>query len=183
LLTCDRHIKAQYKTGCSAREAVDVFKKARDNHASRIYASYADDQATETIDNGFEGKEEEEEVDENELGTAVGEQEMTAPVLIGDDFELGKPLGDQKLKDEIQAELDNLVGMEEAKKWFRKLKKKVEYVHRTGDMQILQQCLNLVITGNPGIWWLVTLDLYLKRRPASYSCPLPHLIRTLFSIL
>jgi hypothetical protein len=77
-------------------------------------------------------------------------QANAAKILIAEDFELGKPLGDQKLKDDIEEELEDLIGMGTAKQWFRLLKRKVMYVQMTGDVQVLQTCLSVVLTGNPG---------------------------------
>jgi DNA replication protein DnaC len=71
-------------------------------------------------------------------------------LLVGDDFELDKPIGDMQLKEEIEQQLKSLVGMEAAHSWFDKLKEKVEYVYKTNDLAVLTQCLNLVISGNPG---------------------------------
>jgi AAA+ superfamily predicted ATPase len=81
---------------------------------------------------------------------AIVKQNTDAKTLIGDDFELSKPLGDQKLKDDIEVELNDLIGMATAKEWFLLLKRKVTYVQMTGDVQVLQTCLSVIITGNPG---------------------------------
>jgi hypothetical protein len=80
----------------------------------------------------------------------MAKQNADAKTLVGDDFELAKPLGDQKLKDDIVEELKGLIGMSTAKEWFQLLERKVMYVQMTGDVQVLQTCLSVIITGNPG---------------------------------
>lgn len=50
----------------------------------------------------------------------------------------------------VQVELDTLVGMSEAKEHLRKLGKKIEFVRLGGSPKILDACMNLVLTGNPG---------------------------------
>jgi len=53
-------------------------------------------------------------------------------------------------KSKVQAELDILVGMEPAKLHLRKLQKRIEFVRLGGSPKILDSCMNLVLTGNPG---------------------------------
>merc|ERR1719379_244726 len=50
----------------------------------------------------------------------------------------------------INREVDTIVGMEAAKEHLRKLQKRVEFVRLGGSPKILDSCLNLVLTGNPG---------------------------------
>lgn len=66
------------------------------------------------------------------------------------DFEVDKRLGSTQLQKQADEEVQSLVGMSEAKEWFKELKKKVAYVEKTGDRTVLKTCLNMVITGNPG---------------------------------
>jgi SpoVK/Ycf46/Vps4 family AAA+-type ATPase len=70
--------------------------------------------------------------------------------LIADDFAIGATMVEVQLKDKIDAEIQDLVGMSEAKTWFAQAKTKVKYVERTGDRTALKTCMNLVLTGNPG---------------------------------
>ena len=67
------------------------------------------------------------------------------------DFGIGKEMGagvDERAA--VEKEIEDLIGMEEGKEWFRKFKAKVDFVEKTQDRSVLQTCLNLVITGNPG---------------------------------
>jgi hypothetical protein len=71
-------------------------------------------------------------------------------VLFAADFRMDVKLGNLQRMSEIDQEIDQLVGMEKAKLWFKNLKPKVKYVEKTGDRSALKTCLNLVLTGNPG---------------------------------
>ena len=71
-------------------------------------------------------------------------------MLTADDFAIGATMVEMQLKDKIDAEIQDLVGLEDAKLWFEGMKKKVRYVDRTGDRTALKMCMNLVMTGNPG---------------------------------
>ena len=67
-----------------------------------------------------------------------------------DDFGIGVKPGDVEEQEVIDAKINAMIGMVEAKQMFEKVRKKVEYVEATGDHKALQKCLNIVITGNPG---------------------------------
>ena len=54
------------------------------------------------------------------------------------------------LRQAVQAEVDELVGMAPLKRFLQELRAKVEYVERGGDPRLLEGCLNIVLTGNPG---------------------------------
>ena len=54
------------------------------------------------------------------------------------------------LRHAVQAEVDELVGMAPLKRFLQELRAKVEYVERGGDPRLLEGCLNIVLTGNPG---------------------------------
>merc|ERR1712151_251931 len=47
-------------------------------------------------------------------------------------------------------ELDMLVGMTEPKEHLRQLSKRVEFVRLGGSPKLLDTCMNVVLTGNPG---------------------------------
>ena len=69
--------------------------------------------------------------------------------LIADDFAIGATMVEVQLKDKIDAEIQDLVGMGDAKSWLNRRKRR-SYVERTGDRTALKTCMNLVLTGNPG---------------------------------
>ena len=48
------------------------------------------------------------------------------------------------------SELDDKVGMDNARAYFRRIASSVEYVQRGGSVKVLQTCMNMVVTGNPG---------------------------------
>jgi SpoVK/Ycf46/Vps4 family AAA+-type ATPase len=82
---------------------------------------------------------------------AEGQQgDLGSTSLLPIDFNIGQKLGDEILKEQIDKEVSELIGMTEAKKWFTTLKNKVKLVDKTGDRTSLRTCLNMVITGNPG---------------------------------
>ena len=76
---------------------------------------------------------------------------MCGTLLVADDFEMNTPLGStDDDKAELDREVEGMIGMSEAKQWFRDLKSKVKLVEKTGDRAVLKMCLNVIITGNPG---------------------------------
>jgi len=50
----------------------------------------------------------------------------------------------------INAEVDGLIGMQEQKEYLYKLQKRVEFVRNGGSPKLLEMCMNVVLTGNPG---------------------------------
>lgn len=79
-----------------------------------------------------------------DLATVVDPRQL----LIAD-FALSNKLVTGHLKDAIDRELGDLIGMAVAKEFFEQAKAKVKYVEQTGDRTALKTCLNLVLTGNP----------------------------------
>ena len=76
---------------------------------------------------------------------------VLARVLTAADYGItDKSLGSEDAKRLAQAELDGMIGMVEGKVFFAEMRKKVEYVERTGDTKLLHTSLNMRITGNPG---------------------------------
>ena len=81
----------------------------------------------------------------SEVDSAAGK------VLTAEDFKISDRLGpSDEVKEAIDNEVEQLIGMSSAKEWFTDLRKKVRLVERTGDRSILKMCMNVVITGNPG---------------------------------
>ena len=84
---------------------------------------------------------------------AMGSQadgEGVSREFIASDFNMDAKLTEERLKVEVDRDIQDLIGMEEAKRSFEQVKAKVRYVEKTGDKSALKTCLNLVITGNPG---------------------------------
>ena len=77
-------------------------------------------------------------------------EEATARCFIASDFNMDEKMVQEKLKAEVDKDIQDLIGMDEAKIVFQSAKAKVRYVEKTGDKSALKTCLNLVITGNPG---------------------------------
>jgi SpoVK/Ycf46/Vps4 family AAA+-type ATPase len=50
----------------------------------------------------------------------------------------------------LNREVDGLIGMQEQKEYLRKLQKRVEFVRNGGSPKLLEMCMNVVLTGNPG---------------------------------
>jgi SpoVK/Ycf46/Vps4 family AAA+-type ATPase len=82
-------------------------------------------------------------------GKLEGKDVNEVPVL-KEDFGIGVKPGDVEEQAHIDAKVKSLIGMVEAKQMFNTIKRKVQYVDATGDYKVLQKCLNIVITGNPG---------------------------------
>lgn len=71
--------------------------------------------------------------------------------LTAADFEIGAALGESvQLKEAIDQEVEQLIGMASAKEWFKQIRQKVSFVEQTGTKSDLRVCLNVIITGNPG---------------------------------
>lgn len=77
-------------------------------------------------------------------------EDATTRCFIASDFNMDAKLVQEQLKVEVDRDIQDLIGMDEAKIVFHAAKAKVRYVEKTGDKSALKTCLNLVITGNPG---------------------------------
>jgi len=53
-------------------------------------------------------------------------------------------------QDKIQVELNGLVGLDGPKEHLRKLSRKIEFVRLGGCPKLLDTCMNVILTGNPG---------------------------------
>jgi transcriptional regulator with AAA-type ATPase domain len=73
-------------------------------------------------------------------------------VLTADDFGIHEQvtLGDEEMKKSVLAEVDAMVGMDAAKRFFREIAMSVQFVEQGGNVQLLQTSLNMLVTGNPG---------------------------------
>eukprot|EP00931_Biecheleriopsis_adriatica_P077094 TRINITY_DN50717_c0_g1_i1.p1 TRINITY_DN50717_c0_g1~~TRINITY_DN50717_c0_g1_i1.p1 ORF type:complete len:1004 (+),score=228.82 TRINITY_DN50717_c0_g1_i1:64-3012(+) len=56
----------------------------------------------------------------------------------------------RQLQEKVQEELNAIVGMEEPKQHLLQLKMKIDFVRLGGNPKVLDTCMNLVLTGNPG---------------------------------
>jgi SpoVK/Ycf46/Vps4 family AAA+-type ATPase/DNA-binding beta-propeller fold protein YncE len=123
----------------NGRLAVNIVEAAIQQRAVRIDMQQQQQQqaATDTSN----------EDDDDASSTCSTEVSME---LAAADFGIGKKLGDELLKEQIDKEVEELIGMGEAKEWFETLKNKVKLVDKTGDRTILKTSLSMVITGNPG---------------------------------
>jgi SpoVK/Ycf46/Vps4 family AAA+-type ATPase len=93
------------------------------------------------------------DAEEGEDGAAGGGGGMLLEkerCFVASDFNMDAKLVEEQLKQEVDRDINDLIGMEEAKVVFQQAKAKVRYVEKTGDKSALKTCLNLVITGNPG---------------------------------
>jgi len=95
-------------------------------------------------------------------------QRLRPDVLVAQDFgitaemELG---ASDTEKAEVEAELDALVGMDNVKDFFHKMRDTAKFVEMTGKVEALGGCLHLILTGNPGTGKTTTARLvarYLK---------------------
>ena len=71
-------------------------------------------------------------------------------VLTLPDFDLFGTMMTKGARKAIDDEIDAMVGMSEAKELIAQIRKKVQYFQAGGPPEVLQTCLNIVITGNPG---------------------------------
>lgn len=75
-----------------------------------------------------------------------------AAVLTAADFGVSEhpELGDKEEQASVLEAVHSLVGMADAKAFFAKIRKAVQYVEAGGNAELLRTSRNLVITGNPG---------------------------------
>jgi hypothetical protein len=66
------------------------------------------------------------------------------------DISLTPELGDVDARRAVVEEVDELIGMDRAKSFFKDIEDIVKYVEQGGNMNLLKTSLNMVITGNPG---------------------------------
>merc|ERR1719380_552230 len=50
----------------------------------------------------------------------------------------------------VKADVEGLIGMTEQKAYLHRLQKRVEFVKNGGSPKLLETCMNVVLTGNPG---------------------------------
>merc|ERR1711959_447086 len=51
---------------------------------------------------------------------------------------------------EVARELESMPGFVEAKRFLKDIKRRVDFVNSGGSPQLLETCMNVVLTGNPG---------------------------------
>jgi hypothetical protein len=91
-------------------------------------------------------------LDTQQRGLSKDEARLLGQTLTALDYGINEDitLGDPELQHEIEAEVQQLVGMRTVRKFFTVMKTKAQYVEKGGDPQTLRTSLNMVLTGNPG---------------------------------
>ena len=103
----------------------------------------------ETKNNGERSQHQKEKKNVNDNANAQDISNASS-LLLPCDFEIGKELGDTEERKRIYVELEELIGMERAKEWLRKIRRQIDLANRTKDRKGLKKCFNLVLTGRPG---------------------------------
>jgi len=82
----------------------------------------------------------------------AGESPESCQRLLAADFGLHTSREEEAEKERqlLQRELEDLVGMREPKEYLRRLQKRAQFVRLGGSPKLLETCLNVVVTGNPG---------------------------------
>jgi len=73
-------------------------------------------------------------------------------LLVAADFEILEASEDNDVVEcaKVKVEIEGLVGMTEQKAYLHRLQKRVQFVKNGGSPKLLETCMNLVLTGNPG---------------------------------
>lgn len=82
----------------------------------------------------------------------MSQPDQSANILTAPDFGIVDATENDMAKERaaLREELESLVGMAEPKEYLRKLLSRVEFVRLGGSPKVLEVCMNLVLTGNPG---------------------------------
>jgi len=88
----------------------------------------------------------------HEMPAGQRKSDINAEPLCRVDFGIGEETDDavDEAKASVNEAVAKLIGMKEAKSMFATYVQKMRYVEMTGDFAVLQKCMNIVITGNPG---------------------------------
>merc|ERR1719183_119029 len=73
-------------------------------------------------------------------------------MLTAADFEIVTTAkdSDELERAKVKEEVEGLIGMAEQKAYLNRLQKRVEFVKNGGSPKLLETCMNVVLTGNPG---------------------------------
>ena len=145
-----KHIKHKYRKDIEEQNgglSVNLVEMAITNQEDRIMSQFecAEEDALNSQIVSTESEEE-----RKKALTNITEAKKTLCAVdfgISDTPELGTTEKEQK---EVEAELAALIGMENVKKFFHKMKNQALFVQKTGKVEALGGCLHLVLTGNPG---------------------------------
>eukprot|EP01050_Picozoa_sp_SAG11_P004060 SAG11_NODE_249_length_11637_cov_3.320073_5_plen_179_part_00 len=81
-----------------------------------------------------------------------GDSAVSTQILIPADYAIDEKKQDimEEEKQNIAHEVQNLTGMAEGKELFEEITQRVMFVNSGGNPKVLDVCLNMVVTGNPG---------------------------------
>eukprot|EP01051_Picozoa_sp_SAG22_P015598 SAG22_NODE_2061_length_3062_cov_69.961721_2_plen_810_part_01 len=148
----------------SAADLVQIAEKTAMDRFGMTFAQGLDEQLEEYIDNEYSS-----EIKDHNGGLAVnlvdaavgrlatrivdsGDPGVDSSVLVPQDFAIDEKKQDilEEERKEVEATVQGLTGMREAKEMFDQIKQRVMFVQDGGNPKILEVCLNMVITGSPG---------------------------------
>jgi len=145
-----KHIKHKYRKDIDEQNgglSVNLVESAVTNQEDRIMCEFEQSQELLLASSSSAV------ISEEETRQATQAIVDSKKVLLAIDFgikdtpELGTTEKEQK---EVEAELASLIGMDNVKKFFHKMKNQALFVQKTGKVEALGGCLHLVLTGNPG---------------------------------
>jgi SpoVK/Ycf46/Vps4 family AAA+-type ATPase len=156
------HIKNYFHREISTQNgglAVNIVEAALERQADRLAELYqagatgADVSALRVaartlVASDFEIEETEDVAEEEDTQSTHADTTHVSDVSVP--LKKSKKLGKPAEARAIEAELEKLVGMGNAKAFFQRMKSLAQYVERGGSAQALRTSLNMVITGSPG---------------------------------
>ena len=149
-----KHFSMQYRRQMAEENgglAVNLTEKAQKNVSHRVFEALHQEGVVDG-DGNLNGGNTMQLSPEQKLSVIEQVKVITANDFgisaVGEDGALG---ASATVKAEVEEEVANLVAMDNVKTFFETIKATARLVEQTGNDSALQSCLNLVLTGNPGV--------------------------------
>ena len=149
-----KHFSMQYRRQMAEENgglAVNATEKAQQNVSHRVFEALRKQELLDGDEHVSSG-DKKRFTAEQKLAVAEQVKVITAEDFgisgVGEDGSLGASAA---VKADVEETVKNLVAMDNVKSFFNAIKATARLVEQTGNDSALQSCLNLVLTGNPGV--------------------------------